>query len=125
MVFHPRLSASPDERPWMKHFFLVMRSVSFMRLVLIGLVALLAGSSIADAQIASVHFTIDPTRDVKPISRYIYGVNQFHLFLDGMNGPWSNLAFTRLGGNRFTAYNWTNNASQAGTIITFKMTTTS
>jgi hypothetical protein len=97
----------------MKHFSIV-RQVSFMRLVSIGMAALLAVSSIADAQIASVHFTIDPTRDVKPISRFIYGVNQFHLFLDGMNGPWSNLGFTRLGGNRFTAYNWTNNASQAG-----------
>ena len=85
-----------------------------MRFVSIGLTVLLALRSIAGAQVASVHFTIDPTRDVKPISRFIYGVNQFHLFMDGMNGPWSNLAFTRLGGNRLTAYNWTNNASQAG-----------
>lgn len=91
-----------------------------MRMAFIAFVVLFVVYSAAGAEITSVQFTIDPSRDVKPISRYIYGVNQFRLFLDGMNGPWSNLAFTRLGGNRFTAYNWTNNASQAGADYHFQ-----
>ena len=37
-----------------------------------------------------------------------------------MEGPWSNATFTRLGGNRLTAYNWTNNASQAGSDYKFQ-----
>lgn len=61
-----------------------------------------------------VTFEIDAKRDVHPISRYIYGVNQFHLNFDGLDGAYSNLCFTRLGGNRLTAYNWVTNASQAG-----------
>jgi hypothetical protein len=92
---------------------------SFMRPLSLALATLLAARSLVFAQVTTVHFSIDATRDVKPISRYIYGVNQFHLFFDGMDGPWSNATFTRLGGNRFTAYNWTNNASQAGNDYQF------
>lgn len=55
--------------------------------------------------------TVDPTMNVKPISPYIYGINYF-----GNN--WSGLPFKwqsgRIGGNRWTAYNWENNASCAG-----------
>ena len=57
---------------------------------------------------ATVNFTIDPTQDVKPISRYIYGVNQ------SLTGDYANLTLTRLGGNRWSTYNWENNASNAG-----------
>ena len=42
----------------------------------------------------------------KPISPYIYGTNQHH------GAP--QYTFDRLGGNRWTAYNWENNASNAG-----------
>lgn len=49
--------------------------------------------------------TVDPTRDRKKISPYIYGSN--------IQEAGGNLF--RLGGNRWTAYNWTNNASNAGT----------
>jgi hypothetical protein len=77
--------------------------------------------SLASAQTTEVvHFTIDATRDVKAISRYIYGVNQFHGVVDGLSGPWSNAAFTRLGGNRLTAYNWVNNASNSGSDRDFR-----
>jgi hypothetical protein len=55
-----------------------------------------------------VQFTINPLVDVKPISRYIYGVNQ------ALDGAYSDGTLTRLGGNRWTAYNWENNASNAG-----------
>ena len=66
---------------------------------------------------ASVHgadFTVDAPRDVKPISRYIYGVNQ------SLKGAYSQAAFIRLGGNRWTAYNWVNNASNAGRDFHFE-----
>lgn len=51
-----------------------------------------------------VTFTIDTSMDVHPISPYIYGANF------GYNGR----ALERSGGNRWTAYNWENNASHAG-----------
>ena len=48
------------------------------------LCVLLAVGSIAEAQpVATVHFDIDSKQDVKPISRYIYGINQFHGVVDG------------------------------------------
>lgn len=65
-------------------------------------------------QSQTIRFDVDDRQDVHPISRYIYGINQFHGVLDGMDGPYSNLTFIRLGGDRFTAYNWTNNGSNAG-----------
>lgn len=59
---------------------------------------------------AEVMFDIDPTASRHPISPYIYGTNDC---------PWSGMgtgaiAFCRAGGNRFTAHNWENNASNAG-----------
>jgi hypothetical protein len=56
----------------------------------------------------AVNFTIDATRDVRPISRFIYGVNET------IGGRRANLTFIRFGGNRTTAYNWVTNASNAG-----------
>ncbi len=69
----------------------------------------------AGQEVATVQLDVDTQQDVKPISRFIYGINQFHGYVDGLGGQYSNLTFTRLGGNRFTAFNWTNNASNAGT----------
>ena len=63
---------------------------------------------------STVHFTIDPAHDVKPISRYIYGVNQ------KFNGAYANLTFTRLGGNRWTAYNWENKRLQRRQRLSFR-----
>ena len=68
---------------------------------------LLAPHAVADS--ASVHFAIDAQQDVRPISRFVYGIN------GALEGACSNCAFTRIGGNRLTAYNWENNASNAGT----------
>lgn len=75
-----------------------------------GWMAVLAAMATAawSQQSSVVHFTIDARQNVKPISRYIYGVNQ------PLEGAYANLPFTRVGGNRWTAYNWTNNASNAG-----------
>ena len=61
------------------------------------------------AAAADVHFAVDTQQDVRPISRFVYGVN------GALEGGYSNAALTRLGGNRWTAYNWENNASNAGT----------
>src|SRR5271165_2064261 len=56
-----------------------------------------------------VTITIDPTK-THAISPYIYGTN----FGSGVsNGP-PLLTFDRAGGNRWTAYNWETNASNAG-----------
>lgn len=80
-----------------------------MRMVAFLLVGCLCVSPLARAdEPAAVHFVIDPARDAKPISRYIYGINR------KLDGPYANLTFSRVGGNRWTTYNWTNNASNAG-----------
>jgi hypothetical protein len=59
--------------------------------------------------VADVTITIDPTK-TKPISPYIYGIN----FYNGVSGAPPLLTFDRAGGNRWTAYNWETNASNAG-----------
>jgi len=56
-----------------------------------------------------VTITIDPTK-THAISPYIYGIN----FYSGITGAPSQLTFDRAGGNRWTAYNWETNASNAG-----------
>lgn len=58
---------------------------------------------------ATVTITIDPGT-TRPISPYIYGMNFATMTQDAAQG----LTFSRAGGNRFTAYNWENNASNAG-----------
>jgi hypothetical protein len=52
---------------------------------------------------AAVRIAIDDSKDVRPISPYIYGVNGS-----------DKRPLARVGGNRLTAYNWENNASNAG-----------
>src|SRR5437660_1515847 len=63
-----------------------------------------------DPGAADVHVTIDSSRDVHAISPFIYGTNA---------PDWAHDAalytLGRSGGNRLTAYNWENNASNAGT----------
>jgi fibronectin type 3 domain-containing protein len=59
--------------------------------------------------VADVTITIDPAK-TKPISPYIYGTN----FYSGNTSPQPNFTFDRDGGNRWTAYNWINNGSNAG-----------
>jgi fibronectin type 3 domain-containing protein len=58
---------------------------------------------------ADVTITIDPIK-TKPISPYIYGMN----FYNGVTGAPPLLTLDRDGGNRWTAYNWETNASNAG-----------
>lgn len=56
---------------------------------------------------AQVTFIINETQAAGAISPFIYGIN-------GQQTPGQNLTFERDGGNRWTAYNYTNNASNAG-----------
>jgi len=56
-----------------------------------------------------VTITVDPAK-TQPISPYIYGLN----FYFGNSGAPPHLTFDRAGGNRWTAYNWETNASNAG-----------
>jgi fibronectin type 3 domain-containing protein len=58
---------------------------------------------------ADVTITVNPAI-AKPISPYIYGIN----FYSGVTGAPPLLTMDRDGGNRWTAYNWENNASNAG-----------
>jgi hypothetical protein len=59
------------------------------------------------AAAANVTVTINPAQ-THAISPYIYGIN------DGVTGAPADLTFARRGGNRWTAYNWETNASNAG-----------
>ena len=55
--------------------------------------------------------TIDTTKDTKAISPYIYGVNEYSNAKQLENVT---VNAVRHGGNRFSAYNWENNYSNAG-----------
>jgi hypothetical protein len=63
----------------------------------------------APAPPGSARFTIDSAAARHPISPYIYGMNQ-----PDWAGRSRGLRLGRLGGNRWTAYNWETNASNAG-----------
>lgn len=75
--------------------------------------AMIAPTAPVQAQ-TTANFTIDATRNVAPISRYVYGVNA------PLSGAFANLTLRRLGGNRWTVYNWVNNASNAGSDYIFQ-----
>ena len=62
-----------------------------------------------------VTITIDPTK-TKPISKWIYGLN----FYTGVSGAPPHLTLDRAGGNRWTAYNWETNASNAGSDFLYE-----
>jgi len=66
-------------------------------------------SATPSAPVADVTITITPA-NTHPISPYIYGIN----FYSGVTGAPPQLTFDRAGGNRWTAYNWETNASNAG-----------
>lgn len=58
-----------------------------------------------------IAFDIRADTDQKAISPLIYGINQANDLKGGQRGT----GLVRMGGNRLTAYNWENNASNAGT----------
>lgn len=57
----------------------------------------------------TITITVNPAV-TRPISPYIYGSN----FYDALANKPRDLTLNRAGGNRWTAYNWENNASNAG-----------
>ena len=57
----------------------------------------------------AVTVTVNPS-SMHPISPYIYGIN----FATKIDGVPTALTLDRTGGNRWTAYNWETNASNAG-----------
>ncbi len=59
--------------------------------------------------VPDVVITVD-TNSTRAISPWIYGIN----FYNSLPSPPRNIPFDRHGGNRWTAYNWENNASNAG-----------
>ncbi len=95
---------------WLPLFLLLTFGVSLVNL---------GGNAIPSVTLASqvdrqtnspaltVNFTVDVNGDRKPISPLIYGTNR----LTDDRRLW---ASARLGGNRWTGYNWENNASNAG-----------
>jgi hypothetical protein len=77
--------------------------------------AILAGIPVAvPGHAEAVKFVVDASAQNKAISRYIYGFNST------LGGAYSNLTLRRVGGNRWTAYNWVNNASNAGSDYIFQ-----
>ncbi len=64
---------------------------------------------------ADVQFAVDTGVDVRPISPFIYGHNA-----PDWDGRGTHLTLGRSGGNRMTAYNWENNASNAGSDYIFQ-----
>jgi hypothetical protein len=81
----------------------------------------LAGTSPNSAQVSAtpsgsvpnVTITINPT-NTQHISPWIYGINA------GTIPNLPHVTITRLGGNRWTAYNWTTNASNAGSDFNYE-----
>jgi len=67
------------------------------------------------ASAADINVTINPAH-THPISQYIYGIN-FAAKVDGLPAA---LTLDRAGGNRWTAYNWTTNTSNAGSDYYFQ-----
>jgi len=61
-----------------------------------------------------VAFRINSQNNRRPISPYIYGVNDTVASRLRGTAPYPHATFYRLGGNRTTTYNWENNASNAG-----------
>ncbi len=61
-----------------------------------------------------ITFAIHATEGAHSISPYIYGVN------DGSQAAAAHATIVRTGGNRLTAFNWENNASNAGSDYQFE-----
>ena len=85
---------------------ILKRIAAFSAAVLVMLGGRLTASGEASGK--SVNITIDTSKERKAISPYIYGVNAELMEQD------VSCKAVRAGGNRYTAYNWETNASNAG-----------
>jgi len=86
-----------------------MGSPGFHRIALCAALLLAAAAMVRAQEAGTITFTVDATR-TKPISRFIYGWNHVESWGTAEQG----ITLDRLGGNRWTAYNWVNNVSNAG-----------
>ena len=84
----------------MKSFHPILLSLAFAALV---------SGGWAQGTPPTIQFRIDTAQKRTPISPLIYGTNQTEKLAQNKG-----LTLTRIGGNRMTAYNWENNASNAG-----------
>jgi hypothetical protein len=72
---------------------------------------MLAAHGVGAAETTAATVTVTVTPSIRhPISPYIYGIN----IASGVDGLPNALTVNRTGGNRWTAYNWETNASNAG-----------
>ncbi|HUH03300.1 MAG TPA: glycoside hydrolase family 44 protein [Kofleriaceae bacterium] len=62
-----------------------------------------------DPGAADIQVRVDTGLDLRAISPFVYGTNQ-----PEWSGRGAHITLSRAGGNRWTAYNWENNASNAG-----------
>lgn len=86
------------------------KCTSFFAAVMVMATALTAPFSAASAEDAyKMNINIDLAGEKKKISPYIFGINQYGIDVNKITAT----AY-RQGGNRMTAYNWENNASNAG-----------
>lgn len=73
-----------------------------------------------DAEGAPLEITIDAASRTA-ISPYIYGINAYEDTADASLPRWPRgVTLSRFGGNRLSAYNWENNASNAGSDYDFQ-----
>ncbi len=78
-------------------------------------IVLVFGSGCSHAGSTAIDLTVDTHKAIGKISPYIYGT-----CMPDWNGKTKNLTLFRMGGNRITAYNWENNASNAGSDYRFQ-----
>lgn len=81
------------------------RSIRMVLIAIAALISAMVPATVRGAEARMVHFTVDLTQPRRAISPYVYGVN---------SGNGGARPINRLGGNRWTAYNWETNASNAG-----------
>jgi len=100
--------------PW----FNVLHKLMVIVTLIVPILSLLTGAQTPTRQI-----TVD-ARKQTPISPYIYGINypdsNFGDWLDDWDRHHDAFTLAREGGNRFTAYNWETNASNAGNDYFFE-----
>lgn len=86
-----------------------MKSVLKVKLFLI--IFFCFASIVLYSQNRNITFNINTASERMIVSPFIYGVNEFNL--DQTIKPELNITTRRLGGNRFSTYNWENNASSS------------
>ena len=79
-----------------------------------GSVARTAAIAVTQATAPDATVSIDTSLQRRPISRYVYGYNASRAADAPPGATW-----LRIGGNRWTAWNWTNNYSNAGSDYIF------